>query len=215
MPGSNRYLSVLSVLSALFPAVLGLSLSACVTRPVVAIDPDYEPRRGEKVVLTAFTDYPAMPGSGAAVSKTFETFLRGAYDLAAPIQIEGRGVNGVVLGSITEMTGSQQYDFHTTVAEHRRDPITVGRAGGPIAGPEGGAICATSYKTVTQTYSTPARVGLSVRMVDAETAQVLWVASASGEGDDVDDAMRQASYDLVRAVGRKIREQSKLDLARN
>lgn len=52
----------------------------------------------------------------------------------------------------------------------------------------------------------PAHVGMSVRLVDIETGEVIWSASSDSEGADAGDAAEKASSKLVTAVMEKYKK---------
>ncbi len=53
----------------------------------------------------------------------------------------------------------------------------------------------------------PAHAGLNVRLVDVETGQVLWSASGSAEDNHLNDALEEASAQIMQGVTRQIMKQ--------
>ncbi len=62
---------------------------------------------------------------------------------------------------------------------------------------------------VQQTETVYAHVGMSLRLVDAHSGEVLWSASASGTGQHLNDATEAASAQIMRAVTAKLKDGGK------
>ena len=73
----------------------------------------------------------------------------------------------------------------------------------------------TGYNTtqtdhvVPETETSPAHVGMTLRLVDVESAELLWSASASNDGSSLSDATEQASAELMRGVVKQLKQSSK------
>lgn len=68
---------------------------------------------------------------------------------------------------------------------------------------------AYTSKLVPRTEAIPARAALSARLVDAETGEVLWSASASSEGDYLSEAVENSSALIMEAVLQKLSGKSR------
>lgn len=62
----------------------------------------------------------------------------------------------------------------------------------------------TSTRVVPRTATVPAHAALSARMVEVETGEVLWSASASSDGDSLSEAVERSSALIMQAVVRKL-----------
>jgi hypothetical protein len=78
--------------------------------------------------------------------------------------------------------------------------------GGQVTVTQGVVGYDTTYvdDVVPEETSTPARVALSVKLIDAATGELLWSVSASATGDDLPAAVEEASSDAMQAVAARL-----------
>jgi hypothetical protein len=229
--------------AAALAAVLAAgALAGCAAPAVVMVSRGYDAAKVQRVTLAGFDDYPGAPGSGEAASSAFEKYLLLAgyrlverrqvsalmnerefsYSNATvdQIQILGKtlGVDALVLGNISEYSGSSEHTVMVDMPQQQIDPLygqVITKSGGGRG--DGGARVTTVQNVVTgyavtqsntvvpQTEVVPAHVALSVRLVDVQSAEVLWSVSAASDGDSLSSALEQASAQAMRAVAKKLK----------
>ncbi len=204
-----------------------LFLSACATPATVFVNPHYNPASTPSVAVIDFRDCPGVSGSGPMVAQIFEPYLldlgynvierqqvqsilkeqsfdlSGAVDMATTQQV-GKllGADALVMGSvITFADTSQQTVIVDMPQEHMR----------PIFGPTGkgreGIVGMNSWQSnnyVPQTQTTPAQVGIAVRMVSVATGALLWTGTVTATGSDLTTAAQEASQALVQTLARRL-----------
>ena len=128
------------------------------------------------------------------------------------------GVDALVLGGLTDFTNTREQTVMVDEPQEHTEPI-YGRV--ETTQRSGGTVVRTSQKVVTgyQNFATdqvvpeiqtlPAHVAMSVRLVDVETAEVLWSASASSEGVDPSAATEQASAALMQGVVKQLKKSAR------
>ncbi len=206
-----------------------LLAAGCAPKPIVAIKPNYDFSKMGPVALIDPSDYPGQPGSGAAVSEGLEPYLlKAGYNLIERSQVQqilqeqsfshsgaidpgtaeqlGKvlGVNALILGTVTNAVQAQSSTYMETVQNTNFQPVYQG--GGHVGrdGRVHGGV--TQYDVVTtndevpETYTTPASISFTVKMVDVTTGQVLWTGSISSDGDSLADAATKASGRLMDAL---------------
>jgi hypothetical protein len=224
MPSHARLLCALAL-----PA-LALLASACVPPAQVFVSPAYPPAHIQKVALLPFSDYPPMAGSGLLVEGVFGNLLLKDYSLAdsstvgaalqqaslqpgQPMDLDTLqalaaklGVDAFVEGQVTDFSDASDQTEVEDVPIEQDTPIytqveSTGRSGRVHART---IITGTNFSTVDEpeeeTVSIPAHVGLSVRMVDAKTGDVLWSASVSEQGDYLNDAAQSAATAILKGL---------------
>jgi len=136
--------------------------------------------------------------------------LSGAID-PADLKKIGRvlGVDALVMGSLTDYSYPRDQTVMTTVPLEETRPVygnvvTTRKVGDTEVRTEDRVL--TGYETrqmdqvVPMEKTLPAHVGLSVRLVDVETGEVLWSASADSNGSDMTAAAEEASSRLTNAI---------------
>lgn len=126
------------------------------------------------------------------------------------------GVDAFVFGEVTDFTDAssqtvvedmmleQDTPIYTNVNTYQRVP-----GGGMVATSQSiqtGTEISTVDQPVKQTEVVDAHVGLSVRMVDARTGEVLWSASDSEDGSHLNDASESASAQISKALHASIKK---------
>jgi hypothetical protein len=223
--------------------LLACGLAACAPKAVVVVSGAYEPSRVQRVTLATLADYPGAAGSGAIASDTLEKYLlQTGYRLVERRQAEQilrehdfspagetdpaelkqvgtlLGVDALVLGSVTDYTGSRDQTVLVDMPQEQTEPIygqvvTTRRDGDErVRTTEnvvtGYAITRTS-QIVPQTETVPAHVALSLRLVDAASGEVLWSASSSAGGPDLPSALEAASASAMKETAKQLKKQAK------
>ncbi len=117
--------------------------------------------------------------------------------------------DALVLGAVGGVVPARSRTVVLTSHDERREPVTKHvvkreKRGDQWVTSESDVV--TAYRTTRTSQSRPyvltepARVRLSMRMVDAEAGGVLWSASASGEGDSPEDAAEALAHRIVKAL---------------
>lgn len=126
------------------------------------------------------------------------------------------GVDALLFGSVTDYSEPREHTVMVTVAQQQSNPMygsveTVHRDGDTLVRTTQPVVTGYSYtlndQVVPETRSTPAHVGLSVRLVDVQTGEVLWTASGESEGGYLSGATEEASSRIMRAVMKKVSEE--------
>ena len=63
-----------------------------------------------------------------------------------------------------------------------------------------------THTPVQETLENPAHVGMSVRLVDVETGEMLWSGSASGHASQTHEAAEVAAAEFMKAVAARLKE---------
>ncbi|MFI5344808.1 MAG: hypothetical protein ACHQ51_00390 [Elusimicrobiota bacterium] len=133
------------------------------------------------------------------------------------IQILGKtlGVDALVLGNIAEYSGSSEHTVMVDMPQQQIDPLygqVITKSGGrgeprvtTVQNVVSGYAVTQTHTVVPQTEVTPAHVALSARLVDVQTAEVLWSVSAASDGDSASAALEQASSRAMQAVVKKLK----------
>lgn len=208
--------------------LLSLLLCGCATPAVVFVSGNYNPSAVKRVALASFSDYPNQQGSGEVAAATFEKYIVGSsYSLVERRQVSqiikdhalnvsgavdqstirnmGQllGVDALIFGAITTYADVRQQTVMTQVLQVQNEPVFM-QGGGP--GGHGGIRnsqrLVTNYVPETQTL--PAKLGLSVRLVDVQTGEVLWSASASGTGESLSLAAEDASSAIMKEINARL-----------
>jgi len=212
----------------LLPKLAPLLLcAACAAPATIFVSPQYNPASIHTVAVLGFTDYPGASGSGQMVSQIFEPYLlplgynlierqqvqsvlqeqsfdlSGAVDMATAQQV-GKllGADALVMGSLTYFTDTNQQTVMVDMPQEHARPIF-----GPTGKGRVGIVGMNTWQTnniVPQTETTPAEVGISVRMVSVATGEVLWTGTVSSTGSDLASAAQDASQSLAQALAKKL-----------
>ena len=125
------------------------------------------------------------------------------------------GVDAFILGQVTDFTDTtdqtvvedmileQNSPVYSQVSTVQRSPVGYVRTTQDI---QTGNDITTVDQPVAQNETVPAHVGLSVRMVDAQTGEVLWSASDSEDGMHLNDAAQIVSEQIMGAYAKQMKE---------
>lgn len=128
------------------------------------------------------------------------------------------GVNALVFGSLTDFANIREQTVIVNVPQQQSDPIfgqvvTVQENKDTTVKTVQNIITGYNYTVTNQLVpkieTLPARVGMSARLVDVETGEVLWSASASSDGADMTIATQEASSELMKTVVKKLGQRFK------
>ena len=183
---------------------------------------DYPGAAGSgEIAASAFEKYLLLPGYGLverrqldAVFKEHGLEVSGAVE---PSQVKGMGrelgVDAIVIGTLTDFTSASEQTVMMDVPQEQSDPIygqvtTSQRSGGTrvttTQSVVTGYATTTSDAVVPETEFVPAHVGLSARLVDVASGEVLWSASASSDGASLSAAVEAAAAKTMRAVAKRL-----------
>jgi curli biogenesis system outer membrane secretion channel CsgG len=172
-----------------------------------------------EIASSAFEKYLLLPGYSLverrriqAVMKEHGLDMSGAVD-PAQVQSYGKlaGVDALVLGTLTDFTSASEQTVMMDVPQEQVDPVYTQVGGGRRRDGGGGRVVQTGVVTtetdavVPETEYTPASVGLSARLVDVATGEVLWSVSASADGDTTGAAVEAASSSAMHAVAARLK----------
>lgn len=125
------------------------------------------------------------------------------------------GVDAFILGQVTDFTDATDQTVVEDMILEQNSPVysqvsTVQRSpGGYVRTTQDiqtGNDITTVDQPVAQTETVPAHVGLSVRMVDAQTGEVLWGASDSEDGTHLNDAAQMVSEQIMGAYAKSVKD---------
>lgn len=209
------------------PAVVFISqryTQAAVHQVVLAGFLDYpgSPGSGD-VASSLFEKYLLLAGYGLADRGQAQTLLASqgvsltsTLGLAALNRLnQGLGVDAVVIGQITDYSDASDRTVMEDLPLEQTSPImghqtTVQRVGDQRVRTESDVV--TGYATSTTdvpvqtTESVDAHAGLSVRLVDARTGEMLWSGSASADAPHLQAALEDASASVMQAVAKRLKQ---------
>lgn len=119
------------------------------------------------------------------------------------------GVDAFVLGSVSEFRQAVREQYLSPVEDTRREPIVrrvIKRKQVDDKWVEYEEDEVVGYNTtrsrhqVPQTHTEPASVGITARLVDVTTGEVLWVGSATESGHSTEDAAEAAAQRILEAA---------------
>jgi hypothetical protein len=141
--------------------------------------------------------------------------LSDSADLATLRAIGERlGVDAVAFGQISDYSDSSQRTVVEDMPLEQSQPIfgqvdTEQKNGDTRVHTSTQVVTGYSYSTtevpVQQSEEVDARVGLSVRLVDVETGELLWSGSAAGRASQLGQAVEAASSSIMEAVAAKLK----------
>jgi hypothetical protein len=142
--------------------------------------------------------------------------LTGALD---PESVRGLGrilgVDALVFGSLTDFANVREQTVLVDRPQEHSEPVygqvvTVNKSGDTLVRTVQNVVTGYSYSQTSQLVpeiaTLPARAGLSMRLVDAQTAEVLWSASAASEAVDLHSAVEQASSKIMQGVVKSLQK---------
>lgn len=122
-------------------------------------------------------------------------------------------VNALVIGSINDYTNPREQTVMVNVPLQHSTPVygeveTTHKTGSTTVKTTQKVITGYNYFTTSrimpQVEQIPAHVGLSVRLVDVETGEVLWSASSTAEGQYLSVATEKASSQIMEVISSEI-----------
>ena len=137
-----------------------------------------------------------------------QAFSHSEYVDPATAQSLGKilGVKALILGRVTSAVQARSNIYMQNVQNVRYQPVyeTVqvkDRNGNERTRQQLGRYdVVTTNDQIPQTYTTPALIAYTARLVDVSTGQVLWTGSTSAQGDSLASAATEASERLVSAL---------------
>jgi curli biogenesis system outer membrane secretion channel CsgG len=176
------------------------------------------------VASSAFEKYLLLPGYALVERRQVDALMKEhGLDMSGAVAPGGSygkilGVDALVLGTITDFTAPSDETVMMDVPQEQTDPVygqvtttqhVGGRGGGSMTTVQN---VVTGYATtetdsqVAETEFVPAHVGLSARLVDASTGEVLWSVSASADGSSTGEAVEAASASAMHAVDDRLKK---------
>ena len=125
------------------------------------------------------------------------------------------GVDAMAIGSVTDFTDARDETVMVDMPQEQSDPIygqvvTTQRSGDTrvqsVTNVVTGYAVTQTNAVVPETQTVPAHVGLSVRLVDVTTGEVLWSVSSSASASDLTTATEQASASAMQAVTAQLKK---------
>lgn len=119
------------------------------------------------------------------------------------------GVDAVVFGQLSDFTESSDRTVVEDMPLEQSQPIygqvkTIQHNGDQKVITDTMVVTGYSYSTidvaVQQTETVLAHVGMSARLVDVQTGELLWSGSASGQGAHLNEALEVASEQIMKSV---------------
>lgn len=124
------------------------------------------------------------------------------------------GVQAIVLGSVTDFFSIRDRTIFINAQEHQSRPvfgevITIKQQPGATIKTVQNIVTGYEYtvkdRLVPTVETVPAYVGLSVRLVDVQTGQVLWSASGTGKGPDMTSATQKVCSTIMNTVSKELK----------
>jgi hypothetical protein len=178
-----------------------------------------------EIASSSFEKYLLLPGYSLVERRQIQQIMKehgldasGAVD---PTQVQSYGkflgVDALVLGTLTDFTSQSEQTVMVDEPQEQVEPVYAqvdaggrGRGGrddrGGVRTVVTGSVTTETDTEVPETDFVPAHVGLSARLVDVATGEVLWSVSASADGDSTGDAVEAASSAAMRAVADKLKK---------
>lgn len=125
------------------------------------------------------------------------------------------GVNALIFGTINDFRNPGEHTVMVDIPQTQSSPIlgdmtTTKRSKGTSVTTSQQVVTGYTYSTsdqvLPQVEAIPAHVGLSVRLVDVETGEVLWSASGISDGTFLNDATEKASAQIMQDVTKKLQK---------
>jgi len=201
--------------------------AASVRRVALLAFTDYPGMQGSgEIAAGTFEKYLLDAGYGvverrqvAQILKEQSLSVSGAID-QTELRSIGRllGVDALAMGNITEFSDVSRQTVLVDVVQEQMDPIfgqvvTTSRRGNETVQTTQNVItgynASRTSQVLPETQTLPARAGISARLVDAQTGEILWSASARGTGDSLSAASENSASALMKAVLKKLKEISK------
>lgn len=116
------------------------------------------------------------------------------------------GVGALILGKVTNAAQAQSSTYMESLQNVSYQPVYQsvqyqGRDGKVFTRQRVAQYdVVTTNNQIPETYTTPASIAFSMRMVDVSTGQVLWTGSVSSSGDSFADAASKAAQRLMNAL---------------
>lgn len=185
---------------------------------------DYPSAAGSgRIVAGIFEKYLLLGGYSLAERRQVEAVMEkqsispsGSMDLP-DMQAMGKllGVDALAFGQITDFHDSSDHTVVVDMPLEQSTPIfgtvvTTAHDHGTHIRTEQQVV--TGYSTTTtdvpvqQVQTVDAHVGLTIRVVNVQTGELLWSASASADGAHLNDATERVSSELMRGVVSRLKQ---------
>jgi hypothetical protein len=180
------------------------------------------PGSGE-VAASTFENYLIWGGYGLIerqqvqqIMQEQQLSLTGALDQAT-IHSIGKllGVDALAFGTLSDYSNTREHTVMVDVPQEQTEPVysqvvTSQRAGDSrvtnVQNVVSGYTSSETDQVVPETETVPAHVGMSVRLVDVQTGEILWSGSASSDGVDLTSASQSCSAAIMQAVVKQLKK---------
>ncbi len=124
-------------------------------------------------------------------------------------------VDALVIGNINDIKNPSEQTVMVNIPQSQSSPIygqieTVQKTSNSMVKTTQNYVAGYNYtwhnQIVPETERTPAHIGISVRMVDIETGELLWSASVSSEGAYLNDASEKASSKIMQTIIKQLHQ---------
>ena len=189
MNNSLKYAVLLCIL-----CLAGSFLSSCVTSRA-AFKHDYDFTGIRTIGMGMF-----QGGDAGASELVKDAFIRQLIRSGYSVKQTTKDVDVIVRGSITEFLAPQRYLFYTQRDEGSTN-INIGPRTLPISGSNVYNLgSAFGLKGDSQIMVSNATAGISAKLVDPETMEIIWSNSYTYEGIDIQAAVEGAVNFLVQSI---------------
>lgn len=127
------------------------------------------------------------------------------------------GVDALVFGNVTDFRNMREHTVMVDISQEHSTPVygkvvTTQKSGDTTIKTVQNIVTGYDYyetnQIVPEVQTVPAHVGISVRLVDVQSGEVLWSASASSDSSDLSGATEEASSKIMEAVTKQLKKGS-------
>ncbi|MBU2567387.1 MAG: hypothetical protein KJ967_01260 [Elusimicrobia bacterium] len=174
-------------------------LSGCVSHPRVAIKRGYDISKIKTIGLGRFTNFANYENSGDVAR---DEFARQLILMGFIVKQSEEGVDAVLEGGISQFAPSKKYLFYA--GEKQPGVTTQVVVSAPAIEISGSNVYylgrAFGLRDESQILVSNATVGISARLIDTATNEIIWTNSFTYEGLDVQMAVENVVNFLVRSI---------------
>ncbi len=174
-----------------------------------------------QIAADVFEEYLLMPGYQLVERRQVDALLKEhGFELSGnvdPAQIKQLGhmlgVDALVLGAVTDFQTASEQTVMVDVPEETAPPLYGGMVGDYGGAYGEGAFVGGAYgyggmpmeTSIPETEFVPAHVAFTAKLVDVETAELLWTVSTGSDGNDPGSALQAASSKAMTSLVQQLR----------
>ncbi len=173
-----------------------------------------------EIAADVFEEYLLMPGYQLVERRQVDALLKEhGFELSGnvdPNQIKQLGhmlgVDALVLGAVSDFQGASEQTVMVDVPQETMPPLyggMVGEYGGAYgqgyAASVGYGYGMPTETSIPETEFVPAHVAFTAKLVDVESAEVLWTVSTGSDGNDPGSALQAASSKAMSSLVEQLR----------